>query len=885
MIKVFKKVFMITLTLLITFVLVACNQKSLISKAKNQLEIELNENISLDEIKTNITLPTEITIDNEIFTVTWESNDASVISINGLVTRKEVNVTITLTATIKSKNNEKDTKRFNLVVIADDSTKNETLALINEDIENIDISLEDLRVILPTKGTVNESNITWSIKSNNITSKGYIIPNNVIENSNIGKATATFTLNGYYVVKDFEFEIPTQENHDIVNVKTLPYTNLTNEYEVESDSLELYFDDNYVIPYVSIIDFVEFLKGYIDSSITFNASLIDGVLELSYEYYYEEENKTYEFILTIDTILDTIKTNDSNFFSGFLKGTKTNYSRNINYLEEDSRSHYVESNGYNLNLADYGFNMVQFEDKILVPFYIANFLFNNTNYFSIYYNYNALYGTYFIPSEKSELDLILKSTKNNALANENLLIHNLNFLAFFFDNFYGLKEYKNVETYYTSLLRNKEQFLNTTVKSVDDTLFKYLNTTIDEMHTYYGIKSYYQSFNARGPELTSIAQLGTHNTNYYYGLFDVDDSIAAKWNVPSSYSGYAAYYETRQDYWTIDNNILVVTFDSFDTSDIYESNTFDNNLINELLKHEIVLPSIDKDRFIYFNNSDLELDLVEILIKDASSNDLLHYQNSLLNSGFTHVTSQSNEIYKVNGYYTKLFNGKNIMVQLEFDDYYEVLYVGISTQTPENTDQEWPFYVDIESLVLSDSAIYLELTIEKALKEYPNIKNAILDITWNSGGNIGALYRVIGLLFNKPFTTSMYDPHLKEYSTNVVEINNPVSFEFLNWYILQSSVTFSAANLLSTIVKSNNLAPIIGQKSGGGAASVVPIYTPIGSVFASSSSNVLAYVLGDNTEESPYEYMINEGGIEPDFILHASNLFSNTYLKNIVYSN
>ena len=67
--------------------------------------------------------------------------------------------------------------------------------------------------------------------------------------------------------------------------------------------------------------------------------------------------------------------------------------------------------------------------------------------------------------------------------------------------------------------------------------------------------------------------------------------------------------------------------------------------------------------------------------------------------------------------------------------------------------------------------------------------------------------------------------------------------------------------MMPTIVKQNNLGSIIGVKSGGGAASVTPVYLPIGTIFASSSTNVAALVTGDNTTASPYVYTINEEGI------------------------
>lgn len=174
------------------------------------------------------------------------------------------------------------------------------------------------------------------------------------------------------------------------------------------------------------------------------------------------------------------------------------------------------------------------------------------------------------------------------------------------------------------------------------------------------------------------------------------------------------------------------------------------------------------------------------------------------------------------------------------------------------------------------------MNIEKALREKPTVTSAVLDITWNTGGNVGALYRVLGLLFNESFVVSNYSPNINERSTRVVKVIPPVSYEHLNWHILASKVSFSAANMLATVVKQNKLAPIIGQTTGGGAASVAPVYLPIGTIFTSSSTNVSVFVTGDNTEENPYTYEINEGGILPDHVILVSEIYNEQVLKSII---
>ena len=253
-------------------------------------------------------------------------------------------------------------------------------------------------------------------------------------------------------------------------------------------------------------------------------------------------------------------------------------------------------------------------------------------------------------------------------------------------------------------------------------------------------------------------------------------------------------------------------------------------------------------------------------------------------NGFTYHSANANnnyEFYKSDGYYAKKVDGVDYMIQVVYNEEFKVTYIGIANDIPAHFNDEWPFYHDVDLLVESDSAVYLEFYLEKAYQEKPFLEHAILDITWNMGGNIGALYRVLGIMFGTPFPVSSFDPTLGEKSTNVISVDS--YYSNLDWYILTSPVSFSAGNMLPSIVRQNNLAPILGQKSGGGAASVTPVYLLIGTIFAASSSNVSAVVSGENTTSSPYVYKINEGGIIPDHIIPLHQIFDEDVLKTIIY--
>jgi len=49
-------------------------------------------------------------------------------------------------------------------------------------------------------------------------------------------------------------------------------------------------------------------------------------------------------------------------------------------------------------------------------------------------------------------------------------------------------------------------------------------------------------------------------------------------------------------------------------------------------------------------------------------------------------------------------------------------------------------------------------TLAAIFAENPNVKNIGIDLSYNTGGNIGALLRVLGYITEKPIEMSYQDP-------------------------------------------------------------------------------------------------------------------------------
>lgn len=170
-------------------------------------------NSSLDQVKTNLSLPAKINGN----TITWSSSDDKVISISGNVVRpaySKGNAVVTLTAGFNL-NGVMQTETYQVTVIE----KEETAKLLLQDKTDLIINNADNvkgNVTLSTKGA-NGSTITW--KSSN----PQVVSANAVKNTNydetpagvvkrqsqdtVVKLTATLTLEGESLEKEFDLTV------------------------------------------------------------------------------------------------------------------------------------------------------------------------------------------------------------------------------------------------------------------------------------------------------------------------------------------------------------------------------------------------------------------------------------------------------------------------------------------------------------------------------------------------------------------------------------------------------------------------------------------------------------------------------------------------------
>src|SRR5690606_6277608 len=490
--------------------------------------------------------------------------------------------------------------------------------------------------------------------------------------------------------------------------------------------------------------------------------------------------------------------------------------------------------------------------------------FAGSSYYNVYYNYDGLFGIYALPAEgTAEYRAIKRGSLNNTDIPADLLVHTFHFFAFSMDNFYGLKDIMNVDTYYDLLYTRTNQLLNPNAEGFDPEVARILLKEIDEPHTSYGFPSYFNKSTFEVSGLNNLASYGSRFQKWYYdGMIDTDNVIGAKWGQAS---GNAWNASRRPAYWFLDDEktSVVITFDGFSTQDLYEADNFDEEIIANVMKLDSatgLLPNVEGDKFFFINSSTTSDRILEVLVKGQDASFLEKYATALETAGYSLVKQDTTDNNKKPGYYTKSYDGKNYMVQIRFEAAYDLFYVSISSKVPTSYTVGWSVTPNVIDLVDGDSAIYFEVVLDQIFKESPDVEYVLVDLSWNTGGNVGALYRVIGFITDQPFRTTSIDADTGSKSSSYVRIDGVPYYPQLKWGIIITPTTFSAANSMATIFVENNLGPVIGKVSGGGAASITPILLPSGTAFTMSSTNLSAYRTGAGTEEDPYVYHHNEFG-------------------------
>lgn len=202
-------------------------------------------------------------------------------------------------------------------------------------------------------------------------------------------------------------------------------------------------------------------------------------------------------------------------------------------------------------------------------------------------------------------------------------------------------------------------------------------------------------------------------------------------------------------------------------------------------------------------------------------------------------------------------------------------------------------------LEIDEKALYGTLTEEAAaknnpvlfayayqqIKKDPNIKNVVVDLATNNGGDSDGLIYCLGTLLGKvsfdsgnPLSGS--HTHMT-YLTDInvdgkIDDNDVPLVKTHNIYMLDSHFAFSCGNLFPCAAKVNSdKVKTIGERTGGGTCTVKNMYNGIGSSFVSSSLTMLYKPNGNG-------YTHIEDGADVDIPLGLDKMLDRDYIVNLI---
>lgn len=152
------------------------------------------------------------------------------------------------------------------------------------------------------------------------------------------------------------------------------------------------------------------------------------------------------------------------------------------------------------------------------------------------------------------------------------------------------------------------------------------------------------------------------------------------------------------------------------------------------------------------------------------------------------------------------------------------------------------------------------------------VKNFVIDLTTNSGGSSETLVYMLDMIggdsetyiYNESTGNVLEGNYLVDRNLDgeFDEADDDVRYE-LNFAILTSRNSYSAANLLPCYAKEQGIT-VIGERSGGGTCALSVQAFPDSMMYAVSGADKLTYKNGEDVD----------GGVDPDVVLVENNDFS-----------
>lgn len=195
----------------------------------------------------------------------------------------------------------------------------------------------------------------------------------------------------------------------------------------------------------------------------------------------------------------------------------------------------------------------------------------------------------------------------------------------------------------------------------------------------------------------------------------------------------------------------------------------------------------------------------------------------------------------------------------------------------EYKDTDPKEYVDDNTMEFFASAF-------NQIEKNENVKNVVIDLTCNTGGNTASLAYLVSYFTDDPVITcartindSLVEYHyMADLNQDGIYASSKDTFkDKYKFYILTSGASFSCGNHFPSICKDGGYAKIIGEKTAGGSCTISYISNMSGYIYSSSSGNVSLMKQGD-------KYVHNDYGVTPDISIPRSDWYNHVKLNELL---
>lgn len=287
-------------------------------------------------------------------------------------------------------------------------------------------------------------------------------------------------------------------------------------------------------------------------------------------------------------------------------------------------------------------------------------------------------------------------------------------------------------------------------------------------------------------------------------------------------------------------------------------------------------------------------------VADGALFDFIHYYLDDLHSSFNSASYRTEELKSAGGEggLSAIRDGKNYVLfsqarnnaKTPIKPYEEVgntayiTFDGFHMISNPEFYYEGDIYVDDEESVESVDTVLLVLYAHSMInRENSPIENVVIDLSMNGGGQVDAA-AIVAAWFLGEASLSVRSSLTGAISTGTYRVDANLDHKFdendtvadKNLYCLIGPYSFSCGNLVPNLFKSSNQVTLLGQTSGGGSCSVLPMSTAYGTSFQISSPNRMSYLKNGS-------YYDTDLGIEPDcYIVKPDNFYDREALTDYI---